>query len=404
MKGLERLSEELRLERQKAGEALQDVTRMRIEVASLRQNNDEKDAMISDLNEQLAQEQNEVDGLQEHLTELENAYTTLREATQSRDDEYEVMYSERVQVQAQIEELSAAVHEKDLLLDSLRIKCSGLEGRANGKEELINKLKREIQEVRNNLTEAEQAKLNLHEEVRRHESWNEELKLELGKFEVMRDGYQQTRSSNDGLRSELDAALKSNATYLEQIRELSLKIKDKNGNETGYEALVRELRAENDRVNKELKDLEKNQTQMNAQVRAEMEASEAAKERAQAAARGREFLDRQLHELQDKHGEVLRYNATLEEELTEVKTTASELQNEVYSLREKLVQSQSAVEQASGMQAMVMEMDLLRTQLNDVRRQLLRRGVEDEAGVMAPQAIAIREEECRKVSWCTFPW
>jgi len=399
LKGIDRISEELRLERQKAGEALQDVTRLRVEIASLKQSNEEKDAIISEYDETRSLEQAEYESLQAAYEELQSEYSNLREFTLSHEEDYNNFSNERTELHNIIDNLKADNHEVELEMASLKAKCSGLEGRASGKEELINKLKRELQDVRNNLTESEQERMNAHEALRQQETWNEELKLELGKFDVMNDGYQQTKSSNDELRSELNAALAANAAYLDQIRELSLKIRDKSGNESSLEREIRELREEHEAVLKELHDIEVNRDQLSAQVRAEMDASEAAKERAQSAARGREFLDRQLHELQEKHGQALRYNATLEEELTQEKSTAAELRTEVSTLREKLVQSQGVVEQASGAQAMVMEMDLLRSQLNDVRRQLLRRDVEDEAGVMAPQAIAIREEQCRSVRY-----
>ena len=400
VKGIDRIAEELRLERQKAGEALQDVTRLRVEIASLKQSNDEKDAIISEYDETRSLEQAEYESLQAAYEELQSEYSNLREFTLSHEEDYNNFSIERTELDNIIDNLKAAKHEMELEMDSLKAKCNGLEGRASGKEELINKLKRELQDVRNNLTESEQERMNAHEALRQQETWNEELKLELGKFDVMNDGYQQTKSSNDELRSELNAALGANAAYLDQIRELSLKIKDKSGNESSLERELRELREQHESVLKELHDLEVNRDQLSAQVRAEMDASDAAKERAQSAARGREFLDRQLHELQEKHGQALRYNASLEEELTQEKSTAAELRTEVSTLREKLVQSQGVAEQVTGAQAMVMEMDLLRSQLNDVRRQLLRRDVEDEAGVMAPQAIAIREEQCRSV--CFF--
>ena len=402
VKGIDRIAEELRLERQKAGEALQDVTRLRVEIASLKQSNDEKDAIINEYDETRSLEQAEYESLQAAYEELQSEYANLREFRLSHEEDYNNFSNERTELDNIIDNLKAAKHEMELEMDSLKVKCNGLEGRASGKEELINKLKRELQDVRNNLTESEQERMNAHEALRQQETWNEELKLELGKFDVMNDGYQQTKSSNDELRSELNAALGANAAYLDQIRELSLKIKDKSGNESSLERELRELREQHESVLKELHDLEVNRDQLSAQVRAEMDASDAAKERAQSAARGREFLDRQLHELQEKHGQALRYNASLEEELTQEKSTAAELRTEVSTLREKLVQSQGVAEQATGAQAMVMEMDLLRSQLNDVRRQLLRRDVEDEAGVMAPQAIAIREEQCRSVCFLYF--
>lgn len=402
LKGLERLSEELRIERQKAGDALQDLTRLRIQVATLAQSNDEKDATIEELRNACTQEQNEADNLRNELVNLETDYNSLRESTSQHDVEYQHIYDDKLALQSECDTLNELLHEKDGQIAALTVKCNSLEGRGGAKDELLSKLKIEIQELRESHTVMEQEKLDILEELKNVQAWNEDLKVQLGSFEIMSDGYDQTRSSNDDLRAQLDAAQKAHASCLEQVRELNGKIKDKLANEVALEDTIRELRQEKEQFLKDLRDVESNRDQISDRVQAEINASEAAKERAEAAARGREFLDRQLHELQEKERETLRYNAALEEQLTLARTEISELQGEISSLREKLVQSESAVEQVSGMQAMVMEMDLLRAQLNDVRRQLLKRGVEDEAGVMAPQAIINREEQSRLVRSFTF--
>lgn len=399
LKGLERLSEELRVERQKAGDALQDLTRLRIEVATLAQSNDEKDATIEELRNECTQEQNEVDNLRNELTSLENEYNSLREATSQQETDYHQIYDDKLALQSECDSLNELLHEREGQIAALTVKCSSLEGRGGAKDELLNKLKVEIQELREGHTALEQEKLDVLEELKKVEAWNEDLKVQLGSFEIMSDGYDQTRTSNDDLRAQLDAAQKAHASSLEQIRELNGKMKEKLSNEANLEDTIRQLREEKDMYLKDLRDIESNRDQISERVQAEINASEAAKERAEAAARGREFLDRQLHELQEKERETLRYNAALEEQLTLARTEISELQGEISTLREKVVQSEAAVEQVSGMQAMVMEMDLLRAQLNDVRRQLLRRGVEDEAGVMAPQAVMNREEQSRLVSF-----
>lgn len=397
LKGLERLTEELRIERQKAGDALQDLTRLRIEVATLAQSNDEKDALIEDLRSTCAQEQNEADSIRNELIALENDYNLLREATSQRDMDYQHVYEDKLALQNECDLLNEALHEREGQIASLTVKCNSLEGRGGAKDELLNKLKNEIQEVRAGHALVEKEKLDALEELKKFAAWNEDLKVQLGSYEIMSDGYDQTRTSNDDLRAELDSAQKAHASALEQVRELNGKIKDKLANEASLEDIIRQMRQEKELFMKDLRDVESNRDQISERVQAEINASEAAKERAEAAARGREFLDRQLHELQEKERETMRYNATLEEQLTLARTEISEQQGEISTLREKLVQSESAVEQVSGMQAMVMEMDLLRAQLNDVRRQLLKRGVEDEAGVMAPQAIMNREEQSRLV-------
>jgi seryl-tRNA synthetase len=142
---------------------------------------------------------------------------------------------------------------------------------------------------------------------------------------------------------------------------------------------------------------------VNERVKAEMEASEAAKKRAETVAQGRDFMDRQVQEMQEKHQDMLRRNSALEKELTASKTSVSELQAEVSTLRERLVQTEAAAEQASGMHAILHEMDELRVQLRTLRSEKLRRGIEEDAGVIAPKAVIDRVEESKQVRFlCLF--
>ena len=71
---------------------------------------------------------------------------------------------------------------------------------------------------------------------------------------------------------------------------------------------------------------------------------------------------------------------SLEEQLTSSKATIAELQSEMMKLKDIVEQSKTAFEEATGKQAMVLEMDMLRNQLNEVRRQLIKRDIEEEAG------------------------
>lgn len=399
LKGIDRLSEELRIERQKATEALQEVTRQRVEIASLSQSNDSLNAMYEDLKEQCSLERAESDAVHNDLINLEAEYNHLKSETDVKLEEYQHLYHHNLSLQSENDSLKDTLHDKESQLAAVTIKCNSLESRSNAKEELLNKLKSEIQDIRHNYTTIEQEKLNIIEELKNQEAWNEELKLELGKFEVMSDGYNQTRSSNDELRAELDSTLQNTASYMEQIRELNLKLKEKLLNENNLQDIITNLIKEKEILQKECNDIELNRNQINERIQAEIIASEESKKYAETTARGREFLDIQLNELQEKHREVLNYNTILENNLNENKIIVTELHNEISNLREKLINYESSSMQNNNVQAMVIEIDSLRHQLNEMRREMLKRGIEEDAGVIPPKAVIDRVEESKQVGF-----
>jgi chromosome segregation ATPase len=396
-KGVERLAEELKFERQKATNALSDRGRLRVEIESLKKDNEEKREEIESLNELCNNERNLAETLQNELDESRAMQNALHNDLTHKIADYNNLYNEHMEVMSENQANQNLLHEKDIKITQLTIKCDSLEGRGNKKDELLNQLKAEIYEVRQSQMENEQVKMNLYEELKQQKQWNEELKSKLQAVDIMESSYSQTRSSNDELRTELEQALNANATLMEQMREMSTKLGERSADQARLEESIRSLQDEKAFVLKELQDSETTKDQISERIQAEIEASTAAREMAEAASRGREFLDRQLHELQEAHRASLSQNTSLEDQLTTAKTTVADLQAEVFTLRGQVSQAQSAVDQASNMDAMVMEIDSLRMQLNDVRRQLIRRDLEDEAGVMPPQMVSEREAQGRQV-------
>lgn len=397
LKGLERLTEELRLERVKCSESMQEVTRQRVEIASLTQDNDGMQAELEELRRLRAQDQSVIEQMQRDFQDLMNECEDLKNICSASDNENQYLSDEKNVLQSENEALKDALYDREAQLSAITVKCNSIESRSAGRDELLASLKQEVQELRDSTSALKQDKLTLFEDLRQERAWNEELKLELGKHEVMNDGYAQTVNSNDGLRAELDAALSASANYLEQIRELNFQLKDKTQAEESLEATIQKLKNEKEEADQEYRDLQQKCDLLNERMKAEIEACDAAKKRAEMVAQGRDFMDRQVHEMQEKHHAMLQHNSDLEKALTESKTVVSELQAEISALRERLTQTEAAAEQASGMHAVMLEMDALRGQLNEMRREKLRRSIEEEAGVLAPKAVIDRVEESKQV-------
>lgn len=73
------------------------------------------------------------------------------------------------------------------------------------------------------------------------------------------------------------------------------------------------------------------------------------------------------------------------------------MQSELQWTRSHLAEVEAAAVQTSSLQTAAAEVEHLRAQLNDVRRQLIKRDVEDEADLVAPRSLIEREAQGRQV-------
>lgn len=215
--------------------------------------------------------------------------------------------------------------------------------------------------------------------------------------DVMETSYNQTKTSNEELRAELDKALQSNSELNEQARELNRTLSDRIQQVSLLEDTIEQLNISHQRMQQELGEVEAEKESILSRVQAEIDAGEAAREQADAAARGRDYLDKQVQDLRQAHEDALKYSSQLEEQLGATKSQLSECRGELSDCKEKLLECEGALEAAAGAQAMTTEIEILRAQLNDVRRQLIKRDLEEEAGVMAPSAVMDREQQGRIV-------
>lgn len=380
LKGVERLSEELKAERIKASNALQDRAKLRIENETLKQHNDLKDNEISRFREELFQSNMEIERLEKVMEEKEVDYFLLQDNIKNRDNEMGSIYKDKLKYQVENESLQEKLNQKDLLIASMNIRLESSDSKLLGKDEIISHLERDIIEMRNNLMVTEQEKMSIQQSLLDVTRKHEDLQSHMHLINMMEDGYNQTKNSNDLLRNELEQTSYNNVSLLEKIRELNKLIVDKASKEAELEEMLRKKDIEIDGILKELRYVDDNREQINSRIQAEIDARDAALERAEAAVRGRDFLDQQIKELRQSHSQSLDLNLSLEEQLTSSKATIADLQSELMKLKDIVEQSRTAFEEAAGKQAMVLEMDMLRNQLNEVRRQLIKRDIEEEAG------------------------
>lgn len=148
MKGIERLSEELRLERQKANHAVQDRARTKIEVETLKQSMEQQRHELQEL--QAYTDELKL-SLQQSLHNIEQLEAINHQTTEQLENQ--LQESTRTKELLKTYEHDASRHramlqEKDEELMSWKVKLETAENKSSSKDELIDHLKQELLHIR----------------------------------------------------------------------------------------------------------------------------------------------------------------------------------------------------------------------------------------------------------------
>ncbi|KAJ1424063.1 hypothetical protein B484DRAFT_398440 [Ochromonadaceae sp. CCMP2298] len=392
LRGLERLTEELRLERQKASTALQDRARLRVEIESLKQSNEQKEEELRVAQDSYVLAQTDIGYLSADLAQLRADFQVVSEDLVAQNEHHGVLYNDKMALQMEVDVLRESLMGHETRIAGMRIRTESLETQRAGKDELLAQVRREMQELRAAHKGVEGEKLALFAALVEARGGSEALRAQLDAAEGQQTSMADIYASNDKLRAELEACLEARAAQMEQSRDLSRRVSETDARAGQLEDDLGRMRAEGAALAEQLTEGEASREQLLARLQAEEDACRAVGERLAAAARGRDFLDEQLGEEREVHARDLAASAALELALGESRARGAQLQGELDAAECRLSEC-VAVPGAP----MTMELDLLRGQLNDVRRQLIRRDVEEQAGVLPPAAVIEREQASRLV-------
>eukprot|EP01038_Epipyxis_sp_PR26KG_P006650 gene6650-9129_t len=397
IRGIERLSEELKSERQKASVALQDRARLRIEIESLKQIIDRQIIEIKDYqiaNEELQQElaektskllnaQNLADGYEKELQTIKYEIRDNRNDTSEKLDSYEKVVQDN--------------NEKSLLISKLQSSVDNFEQGLATKDNMMKELKNEIANLRRNQSAIEQRSFDNLQQLKEQAKSNQELKSKVDYALIIEDNYEQSKFSNEELRSELENALVTIANLSHDLREAN-----KVANESVYsiESMKTQLYSvisEKDQLITELEELENHHDELLSRIEVEIETTKSAQSHAEAATRGKDFAEKQLSQLRETHQDAIQRAHKSEELCNESKSKISNLTSELNLAYDRIAELEDLTKGLQGMQSMMSEIDSLRNQLNEMKKQLIKRDLEDEAGNSAPRMILERENSGRQV-------
>lgn len=243
----------------------------------------------------------------------------------------------------------------------------------------------------------EQEKLNTYEQLSHKLHENEELQTKLQIADVLESGYNQTKLSNEELRHELDKSIALNASLNEQIRDFNAKFYEKSAHERQLQDQIKQLVSERDEISIIMKELDRNNDELNSQLKSEVETRLSLQEKADLAVQNRTFVDDQLQQLRQLYEEMKQNQMSLQDSESTWKRKCSIQEEEISGLKDKVGDFERMQEEMKNVQVMVIEIENLRSQLNHMRKKLIQRDLEEEAGVMTPQAIIDREQSGRQV-------
>ena len=400
LKALERLSEEAKQERLKNTSSLQENVRLKIQIENLKVHLDAEAQHVESL-------ETDLEDLRHSFKELEEQNDRLGQECGEKDGmiaveqaktagflEKEKDYVEQANGHGQeVEKLKAEIDalKQSKLIDEATIK---------NKDAVAVSANEEISRQRKEISMWE-AKFNtLYEANNDAMRSNETLKIRLAQTANFGEQINAQEVNNKELRQELESVLVANHNYQLEINELNRARVEGEVREEKGSSELRDASAANRALAERIEELELVQEELSSRIRAETEVLEHARSQADVAARGREFVDAQVKDLKLHYETCAEQNRVLEEEMTTSKLQATHLQSEIIQARDRITQLEGLLQKQEGDRNLNMEIEYLRGQLNDMRKRLIKKDMQDaEAGGtnISSKAILEREQSNRAV-------
>lgn len=279
LKGIEKISEDLRSERQKANAALQEKARLRVEVESLKQLLESQEKTQQGLLEELEHYKSICHKHDETHSQTNGQLSEMQDQLASKEQEMILMRSEINQCHAESVTLQEALVKRESTVLSLQVQLDRTETEIASRENTIRDFRDEIQQVRDELAKAELRALELSRNLNMKQQEDHNVQSRLKAAEILERNYIQAKESNDSLRNEISALLESNNKLSLQTREISSKYSEKVENEHLLEQTIAEISRERDLLAKEANDWNLTKEELLGQIQAEAVAAEAARER-----------------------------------------------------------------------------------------------------------------------------
>lgn len=399
IKGLERLSEELRLERQKSNQALQERARSKIEIESLRQTNEHSRNELLDLQSNYEELKSQNVAYRTQLEQFQNQEYLYQQKIDSLEQhlrEFQLHHEQFVAEQHQLKLTYQKQHE-DVL--AYQIKIDTLEKKSLSKDDLINSLKQDIANMRNAHLSFEQEKLSTIHELSNKTMLNEELQLQLQSVNELNESYEYLQQRNQTLKLELDESMELNSQLNSTIHELTNKLLDKQQSEKNLSFQLETIQQEKHHLVEDITQLESQYSEILQHIKLEKDAHVAMRERANAAVRNRTFLDEQVFEIKSLYEETLQKNNDYEVTIHDLQLQTIKLQEKNQELTNLLDDKDHQIQKFSQQTSYQQDIGQLKMQLAAMKKQLLQQQLQQETSndSYATHSILQREQQAKQV-------
>lgn len=179
MKGLERLTEELRLERQKSSYALQEKARIRVEIESYKQIIDDQKAQITDFQEKLDTFVRQARDAEQQIHTLSDQDRLSRNEAKQHQTRIQDIEAELAAANEEIDNYKQVLVGRDHEINELRVQYETLQKKTVTKDELIASLKDELLSVRRSQMAFEEEKEAVYARLSEQTAQNEQLRAQL---------------------------------------------------------------------------------------------------------------------------------------------------------------------------------------------------------------------------------
>jgi chromosome segregation ATPase len=227
LKRLERLSDDIKIERDKATNALQEKARLKIEMESLKQQLNNQIIETTEYRKSVDASDTLIRSLKESLNELRSTEDKLRSDIKISNINNEELDSYIREQKLKYQSIS---YEMELLndkLSKLQITNDGLDGRIQAKDQLIDEYKDEISRLKKTI-KSNDDKVNLiTQALNTSVQSNEELKLKARKADNIHQTYMQLLKSYDDLKREYESVSISNETLDQKLKDSIITLEEK---------------------------------------------------------------------------------------------------------------------------------------------------------------------------------
>ena len=333
--GLEKLTSELRHERQKATEALQDRARLKVENESQRQQIARQERDLESMSSNLQQSLSELSVLR---LDVENFRT---KELQMRSSESEQMHSlheseeQRIRFENENALLKTRNEELEAAVFRLNEDKKGIESKYNSTKTQLLSIESEVEELRTSKILSEEQHLHNTNDLRKKIGMLEEMKDRVKKVEALELSNQQLLEANEQLQQELEESLTKNVNLSHMQRMQSLGEEEKSLAESALKDRLNHLRSERDELQTECDALKRANSILQDRMEAEQESSNLLSIRSDNVQKNYDLMESKVASMDRNLEEYSAQNKSLEDQLAKTKVDIAQMNNELITARSK---------------------------------------------------------------------